>query len=172
MAGGGRPGIPWVALNADRRAAAELALPITTTGWPAPAGKWLASTVSPTTESGWPRKACALVRPLAVAPVSPRARTPSTTAALLPTSPCRGASEGTRVTGAGGGGEDGGAGGGGEGVDGAGGRGQQHGRREHGEQAEYGASVSDQQNHDHDGQRGVQQGAVDALERLGRIGRV
>src|SRR5260370_39883975 len=85
MAGGGRPGVPWVGLNAHRRAAAELALPITTTGWPAPAGKWLASTVSPTTESGWPRKACALVRPLAFSPVSPSARTPSTTAAVLHT---------------------------------------------------------------------------------------
>src|SRR5260370_23100852 len=91
MAGGGRPGVPWVGLNAHRRAAAELALPITTTGWPAPAGKWLASTVSPTTESGWPRKACALVRPLAFSPVSPSARTPSTTAVVIHTILGRGA---------------------------------------------------------------------------------
>src|SRR5260370_10919939 len=91
MGGGSTLAIPWVARNADRRDPAELALPIRTPGCAAPAGKWLASTVSPTTESGWPRKACALVRPLAFSPVSPSARTPSTTAVVIHTILGRGA---------------------------------------------------------------------------------
>ena len=44
--------IPGVAAKADRSWAAALALPITMTGSPAPAGKWAASTLAPVTESG------------------------------------------------------------------------------------------------------------------------
>jgi hypothetical protein len=83
--------MPGVLAKADRREAAAFWLPMTTTGWPAPAGKWAASTVSPMTESGCPRKDCALVRPLAFRPVSPSASTPRTTAVVTQTSRGRGA---------------------------------------------------------------------------------
>ena len=83
--------MPGVAAKAARSGAAAFWLPMTTTGWPAPAGKWAASTVSPITESGWPRKDCALVRPLAFRPVSPSARTPRTTAVVIHTIRGRGA---------------------------------------------------------------------------------
>ncbi len=83
--------MPGVVANAARSEAAAAGLPMTTTGWPAPAGKWAASSVSPVTESGWPRKLWALVRPLAFRPVSPSARMPSVTAVVIQTSRGRGA---------------------------------------------------------------------------------
>src|SRR5215472_3472483 len=75
--------IPGVAAKADRREPTALGAPMTTTGVPAPAGKCWARTLAPTTESGRPRKDCALVRPLAFRPVSPSARTPRITAVVI-----------------------------------------------------------------------------------------
>src|SRR5215471_2111897 len=83
--------MPGVAANADRNGAAALALPMTTTGVPALVWKCWLSTFSPTTESGWPRKDCALVRPLAFRPVRPRARMPRITAVVTQVSRGRGA---------------------------------------------------------------------------------
>jgi hypothetical protein len=83
--------MPGVAAKAARNGTAASGLPMTTTGSPAPAGKWAASTASPVTESGWPRKLWALVRPLAFRPVSPSARMPKITAVVIQTSRGRGA---------------------------------------------------------------------------------
>jgi len=83
--------MPGVAAKAARSGPAAARLPMTMTGWPAPAGKCAASTVSPVTESGWPRKDWALVTPPAFSPVSPRASTPSSTAVLTQTSRALGA---------------------------------------------------------------------------------
>src|SRR6516164_11165119 len=91
MAGGVTLAIPEVPANADRNGAAALALPMTTTGEPALVWKCWVSTASPTTESGCPRKDCALVRPLAFRPVRPRARMPRSTAVVIQVSRARGA---------------------------------------------------------------------------------
>jgi hypothetical protein len=72
-----------VAVKADRSGTTARALPITMTGSPAPAGKCSVSTVWPVTESGCPRKPCAVVRPLAFRPVRPIARTPRITAVMI-----------------------------------------------------------------------------------------
>ena len=74
---------PWGGGEGGPQRAAALGLLITMTGSPAPAGKCAASTLSPVTESGCPRKLCALVKPLAFRPVRPRTRTPKSTAVVI-----------------------------------------------------------------------------------------
>ena len=79
------PGVAW---NACCTVEACAAFEMTTTGALLPAGKCFASTVSPTTESGWPRNASLFVRPLALRSTEPMAST--TSAAAVPTQTMRG----------------------------------------------------------------------------------
>src|SRR6266540_3253727 len=76
---------PSLPASAARTCAAACALPITTTGDPAPAGKCRASTCSPRTESTTLVNDCALVRPCAFRSVIPRASPPSTSAVTTQT---------------------------------------------------------------------------------------
>ena len=77
--------MPGTARSAAASCAPEAALPNTSTGCPAPAGKCWSSTACPATESGWPRNDCAFVSPLAFSPGSPRAIAPRSTAVVIRT---------------------------------------------------------------------------------------
>ena len=77
--------MPGVPARAARSGAAALALPMTATGSPAPAGKCRASTCSPATDAGLPRNDCAVVSGPILKPIRPSVAQASSTAVTLHT---------------------------------------------------------------------------------------